>query len=100
MIQVTEQAATLLREQLSQQDTSEGQAFRFVDAGEGQVGLGISPPQEGDVEIRHEEQPVLYVPSELASTFDNATVDVAPTQDGVGLVFRPSTDASNNGVNP
>ncbi len=94
MIHITDDAKSALRNGLTGADTESGTAFRFVDQGDGRVGVEKGAREPGDVEMEHEGTVILYVPEELTSSLMNVTIDVTNSIDTgtLQLVVRADTD--------
>lgn len=90
MLQITMEAANLMKDRLADQEASSQDAFRFIDIGGGRVGLDIGPRREDDLEFNDGDQPLLYVPSDLALGLTTRTLDVATQEDPRDLLIRPA----------
>jgi Fe-S cluster assembly iron-binding protein IscA len=75
MITITERAATALEELLSSSNAQSGQAVKLVPSDDGQVGMTIDAPSEGDEVISRGDAPLLIVDGDIADALDGARID-------------------------
>lgn len=88
MINVTEKAIDVLAITLSTNEAGEEQGLRLARNAEGQFGLALDEPREGDEVVKQEERPVLLVDKEVSSALDGAVLDVDETAEGARLTLR------------
>jgi Fe-S cluster assembly iron-binding protein IscA len=81
MLEVTDRAATALRDVLAANDAESEQAIRITAEESGGLGMAIDEPREGDVVVRQDEQPVLVVATDVADLLDHARLDFGSTPD-------------------
>ena len=96
MVEITEQASAVLVGSLSDEDVEGGRAFRFSDAGDGQIRVEKDEKHDEDIQLEREGTAVLFVPQDLAEKFGDVTVDVtqSPESDGLRLVLRQTESES------
>ena len=87
MISLTERAGFALNESLSEEDRVTGKIFKVRLLDDRTVELQKEVPIETDETLEHNGYPVLAIPSEIVSVFDNLSVDVAPAPDGQSMAL-------------
>jgi Fe-S cluster assembly iron-binding protein IscA len=94
MVRVTDEAAVALKELLVDNDAPPDAGVRITPTAEGQVGMVIDSPREGDEVIRRDETPVLIVGDDIAPRMTDMVVDFeTPRENGTspgGFVLRSS----------
>jgi len=76
MIQVTETAATEIKNVLSANKATDDHGLKLVPAERGGVGMTIDKPQPGDSVLKDGERPLLIVDSTIARNLDGVVLDV------------------------
>ncbi len=76
MINVTERAASVLQNLLETIDASPGQGVKLVPDSQGNLGMTIASPDEGDQVVRRDEAPLLIVDASIAQQLDGTELDV------------------------
>jgi Fe-S cluster assembly iron-binding protein IscA len=97
MLNVTETARGMLdgilTDALGRMDTSQIEVsepgLRLVIS-EGQAGLTLDFPQEGDEVVEENGHPILIVDQMIGEALDGATIDVEKSDEGDRLTIRPS----------
>lgn len=94
MIEVTEQAAQLLKElriklQGANNERQGGKVLRLIHSGV-TFGIGFDFPREGDHVIQSEGTDILLVGADLADAIPDATIDCQDTPEGPRLVIAAS----------
>jgi len=87
MLEVTDAAAALLGEMLSQAGAAKGKTARLA-IGKGGTELVLDSERPGDTKISHGGETVLVYDEELAGMFENKTLDAQLSEGGAALVFR------------
>jgi Fe-S cluster assembly iron-binding protein IscA len=77
MIQVTENAATEIKNVLSANKSDEEHGLKLVPVEQGGVGITIDKPQPGDAVLKDGERPLLIVDSTIARNLDGVVLDVS-----------------------
>jgi len=84
---VTEAAKKILKEKLSS-NTEETDVFiRLKKNSEDKLELVIGREVEGDTVVEYEDKKLLLVTEELATTLENALIDVKETDEGSKLII-------------
>jgi Fe-S cluster assembly iron-binding protein IscA len=96
MLQVTEAAASILRQAIERPEVP-GTAIRIqpvpTPAGEPSIGFQpVTSPNEGDAEGRAPGL-VVFVAPELSDPLDQAVLDTRQTQEGTELFVRPQAQS-------
>ena len=96
MLQVTEAAASILRQAIERPEVP-GTAIRIqpvpTPAGESSIGFQpVTSPNEGDAEGRAPGL-VVFVAPELSDPLDQAVLDTRQTQEGTELFVRPQAQS-------
>lgn len=102
MLTVTKAAVEQLSEMLEQTDAASSQGIRLVH-NDGQLGLQVDAPQQGDQIVADGERPVLLIEPNLSLALDGATLDAVEMSDGKQLTLvgaDPGAEAvdSRNGA--
>lgn len=87
MVELTAQAGVALGNSLPPEEVQEKIAFRFTEQESGGITLTKGGYETGDIELEHEGDIVLRVPSTVADQIGDVMVDVAPAEDGSGGVM-------------
>jgi hypothetical protein len=85
MLQISDEAKTMLKEALDDEASEPGQMYRLMVVDD-QLALGIGGAEEGDIVYEQEGTAVLATPEELAQNL-NSTIDVDNTAEGPRLVL-------------
>lgn len=94
MLNVTDAAIEQLTEMLDQADVDAAQGIRLIED-QGEVGLRVDAPQEGDQVVSTGERPVLLIEPRLSAALDGATLDATDMPEGKQLTLV-SDDAGSN----
>jgi hypothetical protein len=91
MINVTERAATVLQDLLTTNDAPPGQGVKLVPDSQGNLGMTIASPDEGDQVVRRDEAPLLIVDASIAQQLDRTELDVQeiPGEESAQFTLRP-----------
>lgn len=84
---VTEAAKKLLKEKLSANTEETDVYFRLNKDSEDKIGLVLGRETEGDTVVEYEDEKLLLVGKDLATTVENALIDVKETAEGSKLVL-------------
>lgn len=94
MITLTDRAGSALSQSLTEEDRITGKLFRFKLLDDTTVEIHKEVPAEDDHTLEHGGYPVLAVPEQVTSLFDDLQVDIAPAPDGesMALVIKSGKD--------
>jgi Fe-S cluster assembly iron-binding protein IscA len=95
MLQVTDRAATLLRDIQAEQEESKDKVLRLVSQG-GQFELTFDTASENDQVFKSAETSVLLVAPDVAETLADATIDAQDTPEGPRLTLSSGSGASSS----
>lgn len=91
MINVTERAASVLQNLLETSDAPPGQGVKLIPDAQGNLGMTIASPVEGDQVVSREESPLLIVDGSIAQQLDGTELDVQeiPGEESARFTLRP-----------
>ena len=88
MLTVSDRALDLISGAIDSGEVADDQALRLAKTAEGEFGLVVDQPQADDQVVVRDEKPVLYVASEVSTSLDGATLDVADGTNPVRLTLK------------
>jgi len=88
MITVTERAKGVLRAVLIASKADSDKALRLLPRLDGRFVLTLDTELSGDQVVEYEGFKVLLIGIEYFTMLDGKTVDVRPSEDGIGLVVE------------
>ena len=97
MLNVTDKAASALRESLQASSERDSDVLRLTEADEG-LGLVLGEEQEGDQVIEHGDRKILVIGPTIAEALDGVTMDAVETPGGQQLVLKRPEDRDREGA--
>ncbi|MEX2446697.1 MAG: hypothetical protein WD734_05090 [Dehalococcoidia bacterium] len=86
MLNVTPAAVEQLSEMLERTEAGDSQGIRLAE-NQGELGLRIDEPQEGDQVVAAGERTLLLIDPDLSSALDGATLDAVDMPEGPQLTL-------------
>jgi Fe-S cluster assembly iron-binding protein IscA len=92
MLDISDAALVRLEGLLDGAQPEEEQCLRLTEKDEGEFGLALDWPREGDELFFRNERVVIVVEDEIVENIDDAMLDVMDGPEGEHLGFRPLFD--------